>query len=448
MRETAGTMRTEAVRHPHPGSGVRPRSRRLFIVSLATICLTLVASAGGATVAPTARAATVPAPSILAHAVPPLTEVNLQTYLGNATTPIDYTSTTGITASSQPGFVTISFGPDQHYSIGIRTSTVGASASVNVSLPGGLGFCDSTVGEGGGGGQLDALAMSDPSTVTSAAIQFECVRTDPYNPGIAIGTIAFGLEPSPTTGYYLFGDDGSVTGFGNNNYVNYVNGLDPPTLNAAVVGMATTPTGAGYWMAAADGGIFAYGDAGFHGSAGNIQLQQPIVGMTSTSSGGGYWMVAADGGIFSYGDATFEGSTGNIRLNDPIVGMARTADDKGYWLVASDGGIFAFGDAGFYGSMGGHALNKPVVGMAATPDGKGYWLVASDGGVFAFGDAGFYGSTGNITLNQPIVGMTASADGKGYWFTASDGGVFAYGDAPFRGSLASLGITDVVGMAR
>ena len=80
--------------------------------------------------------------------------------------------------------------------------------------------------------------------------------------------------------------------------------------------------------------------------------------------------------------------------------------------------------------------------------GLGYWLVASDGGVFAFGDAGFYGSTGNITLNQPIVGMTASADGKGYWFTASDGGVFAYGDAPFRGSLASLGITDVVGMAR
>ncbi len=31
--------------------------------------------------------------------------------------------------------------------------------------------------------------------------------------------------------------------------------------------MASTPSGKGYWLVAGDGGIFAFGDAGFHGSA-------------------------------------------------------------------------------------------------------------------------------------------------------------------------------------
>ena len=205
--------------------------------------------------------------------------------------------------------------------------------------------------------------------------------------------------------------------------------------NQPIVGMASTPTGRGYWQVASDGGVFSFGDAAFYGSTGNIHLNRPIVDMAATPDGGGYWLVASDGGIFSFGDAAFDGSTGNIHLNRPIVGMASTADGQGYWMVASDGGIFSFGDAAFYGSTGNIHLNQPIVGMAATPDGKGYWLVASDGGIFAFGDASFYGSTGNIHLNQPIVGMAATADGKGYWMVASDGGIFSFGDAPFLGSM-------------
>ncbi len=123
-----------------------------------------------------------------------------------------------------------------------------------------------------------------------------------------------------------------------------------------------------------------------------MQLNRPIVGMAATPDGKGYWLAASDGGIFTFGDASFYGSTGGMQLNRPIVGMAATPDGKGYWLVASDGGIFTFGDASFYGSTGGMQLNRPIVGMAATPDGKGYWLVASDGGIFTFGDASFYGS--------------------------------------------------------
>jgi hypothetical protein len=123
------------------------------------------------------------------------------------------------------------------------------------------------------------------------------------------------------------------------------------------------------------------------------------------SYGAGYWLVAADGGIFSYGDAGFYGSSGAMHLNQPIVGMAATPDGKGYWLVAADGGIFSYGDAGFAGSAGAMHLNQPIVGMAATPDGRGYWLVAADGGIFSYGDAAFAGSAGSTHFNQPIVGM-------------------------------------------
>ena len=86
--------------------------------------------------------------------------------------------------------------------------------------------------------------------------------------------------------------------------------------------------------------------------------------MASTPDGRGYWLVASDGGIFAFGDAGFYGSTGALALNRPIVGMASTPTGRGYWLVASDGGIFAFGDAGFYGSAGGLDLTAPTVAIS------------------------------------------------------------------------------------
>ena len=239
--------------------------------------------------------------------------------------------------------------------------------------------------------------------------------------------------------------DGGIFAFGDAAFHGSTGSLH---LNQPIVGMAATPDGGGYWLVASDGGIFAFGDAAFYGSTGSLHLNQPIVGMAATPDGGGYWLVASDGGIFAFGDAAFYGSTGSLHLNQPIVGMAATPDGGGYWLVASDGGIFAFGDAAFYGSTGSLHLNQPIVGMAATPDGGGYWLVASDGGIFAFGDAAFHGSTGSLHLNQPIVGMAATPDGGGYWLVASDGGIFAFGDAAFHGSTGSLHLNrPIVGMA-
>lgn len=43
-------------------------------------------------------------------------------------------------------------------------------------------------------------------------------------------------------------------------------------VNAPIVGMAATPTGRGYWLVAADGGIFSFGDAAF---LGNVEYVKP-----------------------------------------------------------------------------------------------------------------------------------------------------------------------------
>jgi large repetitive protein len=243
------------------------------------------------------------------------------------------------------------------------------------------------------------------------------------------------------SGYWLAGAEGGVYAFGD---APDFGGLSTPS--APVATMTGTSSGKGYWLTTRTGEVFAFGDAVAHGGLGGIKLNEPIVGMAPTPTGDGYWLVASDGGVFSFGDARFFGSMGGQPLNKPIVGMTPTASGQGYWFVASDGGLFAFGDAGFFGSMGDTVLNKPVVGMAASRTGRGYRLVAADGGIFSFGDAAFYGSTGDKVLNKPIRSMAATPSGDGYWFVASDGGVFSFGDAVFSGSAAGKGQA-IVGMA-
>jgi hypothetical protein len=297
------------------------------------------------------------------------------------------------------------------------------------------------------GGPTPTQALVPASPAIDAGSNVNCPATDqrgisrPQGPACDIGA----YEVAVQNGYWLVASDGGIFAFGKAGFFGSTGSLH---LNKPIVGMAATPDGNGYWLVASDGGIFTFGDANFFGSTGAIRLNQPIVGMAATPDGLGYWLVASDGGIFSFGDAKFFGSTGALHLNKPIVGMSATPDGKGYWLVASDGGIFAFGTAAFAGSTGSIHLNKPIVGMATTPDGQGYWLVASDGGIFTFGTAAFFGSTGAIHLNQPVVGMASTSDGRGYNLVASDGGIFSFGDAGFFGSTGSLHLNKpMVGMA-
>lgn len=70
-----------------------------------------------------------------------------------------------------------------------------------------------------------------------------------------------------------------------------------------------------------------------------------LVDFMGTPSSGGFWLVTADGGVFSFGDAVFHGSAGGLQLNAPMIGATRTDSGNGYWLYSEDGGVFAYGDA-------------------------------------------------------------------------------------------------------
>ncbi|HEX2699195.1 MAG TPA: hypothetical protein VHM89_03195 [Acidimicrobiales bacterium] len=251
------------------------------------------------------------------------------------------------------------------------------------------------------------------------------------------------LRPGPA--YWLVGSDGGVFAFGR---AGFAGGTSDTPLRSSVAGMANTPTAEGYWLAARDGGVFAFGDAPFLGGASEVALNNPIVDIAATPSGQGYWLAGTDGGVFAFGDAAWLGGVAGAQLNSPVTAIVATPTGRGYWLAARDGGVFAFGDARWLGGAAGIDLTKPVVDMTPTPSGDGYWLVASDGGVFAFGDARFYGSALGMSTNRGVVGIAATPAGRGYWLASGDGGVFAFGDAGFYGAMADAHLGHpVVGMA-
>ena len=216
-----------------------------------------------------------------------------------------------------------------------------------------------------------------------------------------------GWAPDPTT-VGVFAADPALPGAGGAGSMVQAAESGPATQLHTVVNVRPSGTAAvgTYWLVASDGGVFAFGDAGFHGSMGATPLRAPVVGMAASPSGDGYWLVASDGGVFAFGDAGFHGSMGATPLNQPIVGMAAVPTGGGYWLVASDGGVFAFGDAGFHGSLPSGGPGG-IVAMDPTPTGAGYRLITADGWVSTFGDAGSGGVLGTVSLAAPVVGVAS-----------------------------------------
>ena len=89
--------------------------------------------------------------------------------------------------------------------------------------------------------------------------------------------------------------------------------------------------------------------------------------MTATPDGHGYWFTAADGGVFAFGDAPFYGSLGD-RAPDPARSWPSTADADGggYWFTNNNGAVTAFGDATYWGSAP-QVLNRPGGGHGRGP---------------------------------------------------------------------------------
>jgi hypothetical protein len=339
---------------------------------------------------------------------------------------------------------------------GASTSAGPGTGGTPLSTTGGYtGDTYCTAGQKAGG---SAASGPDPngSDYQGPTTSFSNISSDTttgvvnFAGGLAPGQSAyFSLEATLSSnqvnvqfGYWVAASDGGIFAYD----APFFGSMGGKFLAQPIVGIAADPRTGGYWEVASDGGLFAF-NAPFFGSMGGKPLNAPVVGMVATPDGLGYWEVASDGGIFNFGDAKLYGSMGGKPLNKPVVGIATTPDGLGYWEVATDGGIFNFGDAAFLGSMGGKPLNKPVVGIAGDQATGGYWEVASDGGLFAY-NAPFFGSPASMPLNKPVVGMASTPDGQGYWETGTDGGIFNYGDAFFWGSTGSITLNKpVVGIA-
>jgi len=202
----------------------------------------------------------------------------------------------------------------------------------------------------------------------------------------------------------------------------------------------------GYWLDASDGGIFAFGDAGFYGSIPGLglhpagsglpdSLNAPIVGMVPSADGGGYFMVASDGGVFAFGDAKFAGSCPGIGgCSGAAVAVMPDASGNGYWVVTKTGHVYTFGDAVNFGSPGTQSV--PVTSAVRTPNGEGYWILFANGAVANYGNAGALGSpAGQFGGFNPATAIFSTSDGGGYWVGAANGAVENYGDAPNDGSM-------------
>jgi hypothetical protein len=252
---------------------------------------------------------------------------------------------------------------------------------------------------------------------------------------------------SSAHGYWLVGSDGGIFTFGGTQFYGSTGAL---VLERPVVGISPTSDRRGYWLVGSDGGVFTFGDAGFFGSipglgiypagavGANRRLNAPIVGIVPTADGGGYFMVAADGGVFAFGDAKFEGSCPAIGgCSGTAVAVMPDASGDGYWLVTAAGNVYAFGNASSFGSPG--PQTSPVTSAVRTPDGNGYWILFANGAIANYGDAVNAGDPVNQTggLN-PATAIFTTSDGAGYWVSTAEGDVFAYGDAPNDGNLSGI----------
>ncbi len=279
-----------------------------------------------------------------------------------------------------------------------------------------------------GGLSLIGIGATGTTTSTATTVAVHARRTVRTRVTAAwpITSIAAG---SNGKGYLVAAEDGGIFNFGGaafegNTYTDGLTGLSGAhPLNAPIVGMAAEPAGTGYWLVAKDGGVFNFGGAKFAGStysygitglSGAHPLNAPIVGIIPTPNGGGYWLIAADGGVFDFGNAKFYGSTysqghtglgGSNPISGRIVGGVATPSGNGYWLVSSTGAVYNFGGAanegdtaskGYTGLGGSHPLPAPIVSMAADSAGTGYWLAGSDGSVYNFGSATYSGDVPSL----------------------------------------------------
>jgi PKD repeat protein len=337
------------------------------------------------------------------------------------------------TSASPPGSVTAG----TRYHAGFAAS---GSPSPTFNLSGAPAWLSVSTSTG-------AVSGVPPNGTTS--FSYSVNATNAIAPSATVGPFVVTVDSrtsgqqSGVHGYWLVGADGGIFSFGSAGFFGSTGNF---TLQRPVVGISPTADRNGYWLVASDGGVFAFGDAGYYGSLPGLgfapagdhsarhSLAAPIVAMVPSSDDAGYYMVAADGGVFAFGDARFAGSCPGIGgCSGTAVAVMPDASGNGYWLVTAGGSVYAFGDASYLG--GPPHRSVPVTSAVRTPDGNGYWVLSADGKVFGFGDAANHGDPAGTLGGDTASAVFATADGGGYWVATAAGAVGNFGDAPAYGGM-------------
>ena len=121
-----------------------------------------------------------------------------------------------------------------------------------------------------------------------------------------------GMASTPTgKGYWLVTEKGRVISFGD---AANLGGLVGEASD--VEGIAASPTG-GFWLFTSAGRVVPFGSLRTHGGLVG-KTDQRIVGMASTDTGAGYWLLGEKGKIGAFGDASKARSGGLASMDRPV----------------------------------------------------------------------------------------------------------------------------------
>jgi hypothetical protein len=132
------------------------------------------------------------------------------------------------------------------------------------------------------------------------------------------------MEADPVgIGYWMAGADGTVWHFGSAGFCG-----DLPSLhvhpNRPIVAMLPSSTGKGYVLVASDGGAFKFGSGvHFYGSLPGIGVKvTDVIGLALTPDDGGYFIAAANAGVWGFGDAKAQPTPSGLTSHLPVVAVA------------------------------------------------------------------------------------------------------------------------------